>query len=59
MSISHNVSRPKSTLKKKHYSISCHAVRESVAINESLCRNIPSGDNVADPLIKVVNDQKK
>ncbi len=43
-----NSSRPESTLKKKCNSICYHAIRESVAMGETLLMHIKTGDNLAD-----------
>jgi hypothetical protein len=43
-----NSSRPESTLKKKCNSICYHAIRESVAMGETLLTHIRTGDNLAD-----------
>ena len=42
MSVIHNTQRPESTLQKKSNSICYHAMRESVAIGESLTGHIPT-----------------
>ena len=54
MSVIHNTQRPESTLKKKSNSICYHAIRESVAMKESLTGHVPSVDNPADICTKVV-----
>ncbi len=43
-----NSSRPELTLKKKCNSICYHAIRESVAMGETLLTHIRTGDNLAD-----------
>ena len=53
MSVIHNTKRPESTSKKKFDSICYHAIRESVAMNESLKGHVPSLDNPADICKKV------
>ena len=42
MSVIHNTQRPESTLRKKLNSICYHAVRESLAMGESLTGHIPT-----------------
>ena len=54
MSVIHNTQRPESTLKKKSNSICYHAIRESVAMGESLTGHIPSRENQADVATKVI-----
>ena len=48
MSVIHNTQTPESTLKKKSNEICYHAVRESVAMGESLVGHISSENNPAD-----------
>ncbi len=48
-----NSTIPESTLKKICNSICYHAVRESVAMGESLITHIDSGDNLSDLMTKV------
>ena len=50
ISVIHNTQRPESTLNKKSNSICYHAIREPVAMKESLTGNVPSVDNPADIL---------
>lgn len=50
-----NSTRPDSTLKKKCNSVCYHAIRESVAMGESLITHIPTQLNLADFLTKVTN----
>jgi hypothetical protein len=45
MSVIHNTQRPESTLKKKSNQICYHAVRESIAMGESLTGHISSQEN--------------
>ena len=52
MSVAHNTSRPKSELRKYNNSVSCHAVRESVTMGESLVGQIPSKENVTDLILR-------
>ncbi len=47
-----NSSRPELTLQKKCNSICYHAIRESVAMGESLITHIGTHDNMSDPLTK-------
>jgi hypothetical protein len=54
MSVIHNTQRPESTLKKKSNSICYHAIRESVAMKESLTGHIASKDNPADIATKII-----
>ena len=56
MSVWHNTSRPESVLRKKSNSVCYHAVHESVAVGESLFGLIPSNENVADLMTKVLCD---
>ena len=59
MSVIHNTQHPESTLKKKSHSLCYHAVRESVAMGESLTGHIPTDRNVADLLTKALYGQKR
>ena len=54
MSVIHNTQRPESTLKKKSNSICYHAVRESVAMGESLTGHVPSKENPSDIATKII-----
>ena len=54
MSVIHNTQKPESTLKKKSNSICYHAIRESVAMGESVTGHIPSQENCADLASKLV-----
>jgi hypothetical protein len=54
MSVIHNTQKPESTLKKKSNAICYHAVRESVAMGESVTGHIASQDNCADLASKLV-----
>lgn len=54
-----NSSRPESTLKKKCNSICYHAIRESVAMGESLISHLRTWFNLADFLTKVTNGAKR
>ena len=59
MSVWHNTSRPESVLRKKSNSVCYHAVHESVAVGESLFGLIPSNENVADLMTKVLYGQMR
>ena len=59
MSVIHNAQRPESTLKKKSNSICYHAVRESVAMQESLVTHIPTAENTADLCTKALPGGQK
>ena len=59
VSVIHNTQRPESTSKKMSNAICSHAVRESVAMGESLTAHIPSDRNVADSLTKLLYGQKR
>ena len=54
MSVIHNTQRPESTLRKKSNSICYHAVRELVAMGESLTGHIPTEENCADLAAKII-----
>ena len=54
MSIIHNTQRPESTLNKKSNSIAYHAIRESVAMDESLTAHVPTLLNPSDLCTKVI-----
>ena len=55
-----NTTRPESILKKKCNSICYHAVRESVAMGESLItHNINSEENLSDLMTKVTRGSKR
>ena len=58
MSVIHNTSKPKSTLKKKCNAIAYHAIHESMAMEETLTGHIRSEDKLADLLTKVVTGHK-
>ncbi len=53
-----NSSRPESTLKKKYNSICYHAIRESVAMGETLLTHIRTEENLADFLTKTTSGAK-
>ncbi len=59
MSVIHNTQRPESTLKKKSNSIAYHAVRESVAMGESLTGHVGTNSNPADLATKVLHGKKR
>ena len=54
MSVVHNTSEPDSVLKKESNSICYHFVREAVAMREVLICHIPTRNNVAEILTKVL-----
>jgi len=54
-----NSSRPESTLRKKCNSICYHAIRESVAMGESLITHIKTDDNLSDFLTKTTSGAKR
>ena len=54
MSVIHNNQRPESTLNKKSNSIAYHAMRESVAMDESLTAHVPTLLNPSDLCTKVI-----
>ncbi len=58
MSVIRNTQRPVSMLKKKSNSICYHAVRESVAMGESLTAHIGTNKNIGDLATKVLYGQK-
>ena len=51
--------RPESVLKKKSNSICYHAIWESVAMGESFLGHVPTAQNPADLLTKVLVGQKQ
>ena len=59
MSVIHSSSRPESVLRKKSNSIRYHTVHESVAMGESLVGHIPSKENIAEFLSKVLYGEKR
>ena len=59
MSVIHNTRRPGSNLKIKSNSIYQHAMRESLIMDESLITQIPTGENHADLLTKVLYGRKR
>ena len=54
MSVIHNTQRPESTLNKKSNSICYHAIRESVAMGESITAHVPTLLNPADLCTKAI-----
>ncbi len=54
-----NSSRPELTLKKKCNSICYRAIRESVAMDETLLMYIRTGENLADFLTKITSGTKR
>jgi hypothetical protein len=54
-----NSSRPDLTLKKKNNSICYHAIRESLAMGETLLMHIMTGKNLADFLAKTNSGAKR
>jgi hypothetical protein len=58
-SVIHNAQRPESFLKKKLNYLCYHAVRESVAMGESLVGHIPSVENSADLGTKIIPGGQK
>ena len=59
MSVVHYTFRLESVLRKKSNSVCYHTVHESVAMSESLVGHIPSKDNVADLMTKVLYRHKR
>ena len=59
MSVIHNTQKPESMLKKKNNSICYHAVRESVAMGETLTGHVRTHENVADIATEVLHTSKK
>jgi len=59
ISVIHNTQRPESTLKKKSNSICYHAIRESVAMGESLTGHVKTADNPADLATKIMANGQK
>ena len=59
MSVVHNTSRSKSVLRKKSNSVCYHTVGESVAMGESQAGHIPSKENAANLMTKVLYGQKR
>ena len=59
MSVLHNTSKPDSVLRENSISVCYHAVHESVAMGEFIVGHIPSKENVADLMTKVLYGQKR
>ena len=59
MLVIHNTQIPESTLQKNSNSICYHAIRESVAIRESLTAWVPKGENPSYLLTKVLYRSKR
>ena len=59
MSVIKNTSLPESTLNKKSNAVCYHAVRESVAMGETLTTHIPGAENPADLMTKVLSGSKR
>ena len=59
MLVIHNTQRPESTLRKKSNSIYYHAVRELVAMGESLTGHIPTSENCADLATNIIPGGQK
>ena len=57
MSVINNTQKPESVLKKKSNSICYHAIRESVAIGESLTAHIATSDNYEDLATKTITNK--
>ena len=58
-SVINNTSKPESVLKKKSNAICYHFVREAVAMKECLTSHIPTQENYADLLTKVLSGSKR
>ena len=59
MSVLHNSSGPESVFRKKSNAVCYYAVHESLAMGESIVGHIPSKENVADLLTKVLYGHKR
>jgi hypothetical protein len=59
MLVIHNTQQPESMLKKKSNLICYHAVRESVAMGESLTGHIRMNENISNLTTKVLYGQKQ
>ena len=59
MSVIHHTQRPESVLKKKSQQICYHAIRESIAMNECLTGHIPTLENPADLVTKIISGGMK
>ena len=58
-SVINNTSKPESVLKKKSSTICYHFVRKAVAMKECLTSHIPTQENFADLLTKVLSGSKR
>ncbi len=58
MSVIKNTSKPESTLNKNSNAVCYHAVRESVAMGETLTAHIPGAENSVDLMTKVLLGSK-
>ena len=58
MSVIINVTLPLSVLKKKHYAIGYHRVRESIATGVLLFAHISSTENIVDIMTKPLSNQQ-
>ena len=58
-SVVSNTSNPESMLKKKSNSIAYHAAREAVAMGEMLITYVPTNNNIADLMTKVLPGGEK
>ena len=59
MSVINKTQKPESVLRKKSNSICYHAIRESVAMGESLTAHINTIDNYADLATKMITNKSK
>ena len=59
MSVINNTQKPEYVLKKKSNSICYYAIRESVAMGESLTAHITTLDNYADLATKTITNKPK
>eukprot|EP00978_Attheya_sp_CCMP212_P034677 scaffold146550_cov30-Attheya_sp.AAC.1 len=59
ISVIHNTQRPESVLKKKLNSICYHAIRESVAMGESITAHVRTEFNSADLCTKILSGGQK
>ena len=59
MLVIHNAQLPASTLKNKSKSIYYHAVRELVAMGESLTRHIATVENYTDSATRIIPGEQK
>ena len=59
MSVINNMQKPESVLRKKSNSICYHAIRESVAMGESLTAHVATTDNYANLATKTITNKPK